>query len=576
MKKIILITLILISVFGFSQTPQKINYQAVARDIAGNIVSTAIGIKFQIYQGSTSGTLVYEETHTATPSSAGIFNVAIGGGSVVSGNFSTISWGTSTYYLKVSIDPNGGTSYATVGTNQLISVPYALFAENTNPPALSVTPSGTANILSVGPNTVAIPVGSAASSPTIIGVAPVSVTPVPAVGTPTAYLIGSSTSTSTAGTTTLQINSPNTISTVTPNNYSISVAPTSITGAGVANVSGSHPNYTVNVPAPSISISSNSLTLTTGTVVSTQTFATGPWIQGSGTVALSTSSDNVVINSSSTLSKLNVGTTPGFVGNDIAISSLGNGSALQIIKAAGTAAVPAVQINNAAATSTAVLWVTNSGGSNAVGIDINISSNNPAMTAKGSGTAAAVYVTNTWSGPAVQGEKLGTSTGNAGMFNNTNSANSADALVSVTQGTGAAVAATAGTLNTSALSLLVNNGHIKSVSVSAPAVSVATNSLGFAATTSITPNSTDVKGVVTIPTNPTGVIVGGYIDISVTFNKPYASGPTVVVSQFDSSRFSYSVLSMNNTFFTVRIYNNTNVNLTVPGGFLRFSYMVIE
>lgn len=572
MRKSLTLILVFLAIGLFSQTPQKINYQAVARDASGNIVTTAIGIKFQIYSGSATGTLVYEETHTATPSSVGVFNVGIGAGTVVTGNFSTIPWGLNTYYLKVSIDPNGGTSYTTVGTNQLISVPYALFAEKTTPPVLSVTPSGTANILAVGPSTVAIPAGSAASSPTIIGVAPISVTPVPAIGTPTAYLIGGTTGTA-VGTTSLQINSPNSISTLAPNNFSITVAPTSITGGGIANVNGTHPNYTVNVPAPTFSVSGNTITLTSGSVVTTQTLS-NIWTQNTGYASLTNAADNVVINSGTTSSKINVGTSVGFVGNDIGIGSAGNGAAIQILKLAGTG--NAIQVNNASTTNTAAVWITNSGGGNAIGLDVNISSNSSAITAKGSGTAAAVYVTNTWSGPAVQGEKLGTSSGSAGVFNNANSGNSADALVAVTQGTGAAVAATAGTLSTSALSLLVNNGHVKSISATAPVVSILSNSLSAAASVSITANSTDVKGVVTIPTNPTGVVVGGYIDINVTFNKPYAVGPTVVVSQFDVTRFSYSVISMNNTFFTVRIYNNTNTSLTAPGGFLKFSYMVIE
>ena len=62
---------------AYSQTPQYINYQAVARDGSGNIITTAIGIKFQIYQGTVGGTLAYEETTTASPSSSGIFTVHI-------------------------------------------------------------------------------------------------------------------------------------------------------------------------------------------------------------------------------------------------------------------------------------------------------------------------------------------------------------------------------------------------------------------------------------------------------------------------------------------------------------------
>ncbi|HRD40792.1 MAG TPA: hypothetical protein PLC65_19340, partial [Bacteroidia bacterium] len=129
MRYYILITFVFISFLVKSQAPQSINYQAIARDAGGNIVTTSIGIKFQIYQGSVGGTLVYEETNTATPSSAGIFNIGIGLGVPVVGNFSTIAWGSGPYFLQVNIDPAGGTSYSTVGSAQLVSVPYALFAE---------------------------------------------------------------------------------------------------------------------------------------------------------------------------------------------------------------------------------------------------------------------------------------------------------------------------------------------------------------------------------------------------------------------------------------------------------------
>ena len=55
---------------------------------------------------------------------------AIGQGSLVSGSFATISWGTSTHYIEVEFDPAGGGSYTSMGTAQLLSVPYALYAEN--------------------------------------------------------------------------------------------------------------------------------------------------------------------------------------------------------------------------------------------------------------------------------------------------------------------------------------------------------------------------------------------------------------------------------------------------------------
>src|ERR1041385_4971885 len=138
MKKITFAILCFLSLSVFSQAPQYLNYQGVARDASGNIISTVIGLKFEILQGGPTGTVVYDETNTSLPSSAGIFTTAIGSGAVISGIFSSINWAAGPYYIRVSIDPSGGTSFTAVGTSQLLSVPYALYAETAgNAPTFS-------------------------------------------------------------------------------------------------------------------------------------------------------------------------------------------------------------------------------------------------------------------------------------------------------------------------------------------------------------------------------------------------------------------------------------------------------
>lgn len=575
MKNSLVILFICIALGGFSQTPQLINYQAVARDGSGNIVTTAIGIKFQIYQGTVGGTLVYEETHTATPSSAGIFTVHIGGGSPVSGTFNTITWGSNAYFLQVSIDPAGGTSYSIVGSHQLVSVPYALFAAKTPAPLMSVTPTGTSNILTVNGSSVNIPSGSAAATPTLIGTPPITVTPQPAIGTPTAYIISTGTATSVT-TSSLQINSPHTITTLAPNNYSIGIAPTNVTGSGIANVTGTYPNYNVSVPAPVLSVSGNTISLTTGSAVTSQTVPPGPWMQTVGSVSLTNANDNVSIGTTVNSAKLNIATPAGFSSNDISVVSNSSVDALQVFKLTGAGA--GVRIFNASSTSTAVASIFSSTG-NAVGLDVNISSNNSGVASQSSGTAAAVFANNTWSGPSVRGTKTATggASGPAGLFDINSTSSSADGLIGSTVGSGAAIHAISGTANTSSVALWLENGHLRSTSVAPPTVSLLLNNLGGGTVTpTITANSTDVKGVVTAQTSVASVPTGNYVDINVTFNKPYTAGPTVVVSQFDQSRMSFSVINMSNTFFTVRMLNNTGAALTIPSNFLRFSYIVIE
>jgi hypothetical protein len=131
--RFIAIFLLVSSFAANGQAPNKFNYQGVARDAAGSpIASTSIGLRLSIHDGSALGATVYQETHLVTTNAFGLYNVAIGGGTVTggSGAFSAISWGTGDKYIQVEIDPSGGSTYVNLGTSQLLSVPYALYAAN--------------------------------------------------------------------------------------------------------------------------------------------------------------------------------------------------------------------------------------------------------------------------------------------------------------------------------------------------------------------------------------------------------------------------------------------------------------
>lgn len=125
------ILLVLLSfAYAAAQVPQAFSYQAIARDSDGELISNQnISVKIGIREGSAAGTIIYEETHSSTTSEIGIFSIKIGNGSVAAGNFSTIDWGASVKYLDVSLDISGGSNYMNVGTIQLLSVPYSLYAE---------------------------------------------------------------------------------------------------------------------------------------------------------------------------------------------------------------------------------------------------------------------------------------------------------------------------------------------------------------------------------------------------------------------------------------------------------------
>lgn len=129
-KQLVLIIFVAVATLLRAQAPSTFSYQAVVRDAAGEVLPNQnTGIKISIISGTPSGIVVYSETHQALTNSFGLINIEVGGGTPVTGTFSGILWGLAPHYIKVEIDPAGGTSYVNTGTSQLLSVPYALYAE---------------------------------------------------------------------------------------------------------------------------------------------------------------------------------------------------------------------------------------------------------------------------------------------------------------------------------------------------------------------------------------------------------------------------------------------------------------
>ncbi len=133
MKKTILLSVIVLScVFSLmaQAPPQAFNYSSVIRGSNGQALpNKVVALQFTILSGSPLGNVEYQETHLDTTDQWGVVNLAIGTGTVQQGNFSSIDWGINTYYLQVELDENGGTNFQMMGTLQLLSVPYALYAE---------------------------------------------------------------------------------------------------------------------------------------------------------------------------------------------------------------------------------------------------------------------------------------------------------------------------------------------------------------------------------------------------------------------------------------------------------------
>lgn len=116
-----------------AQAPQGINFQALAKDGSNQVVSNSnVGLRISILDGSATGAVRYQETHTATTNEKGVFSIVVGQGAVITGQFDTLQWGAATKWIQIEMDAAGGTNYAFMNVQQLMSVPYALYAENSS------------------------------------------------------------------------------------------------------------------------------------------------------------------------------------------------------------------------------------------------------------------------------------------------------------------------------------------------------------------------------------------------------------------------------------------------------------
>ncbi|MEY4331217.1 MAG: hypothetical protein RL609_1965, partial [Bacteroidota bacterium] len=129
MKKIffILFHALLLPFLTFSQAPSAIPYQAVVRNVDGSVMSNAsLMITLMIHDVTATGTVVFEESHTTSSNAQGLININVGSGAASVGSFNAIDWGSSAKFLHVQLDAGNG--LIDMGTQQLMSVPYALHA----------------------------------------------------------------------------------------------------------------------------------------------------------------------------------------------------------------------------------------------------------------------------------------------------------------------------------------------------------------------------------------------------------------------------------------------------------------
>ena len=118
---------LLLSFGVLAQSPFGINYQGVARLSDGApIVNQAVGLRMSITQGP-NGTIEFSEDHRVITNEFGLFALVIGEGQ--SGdNLQDVNWAAGNKWLQIELDPEDDGSFQLVGTQQLMSVPYALFS----------------------------------------------------------------------------------------------------------------------------------------------------------------------------------------------------------------------------------------------------------------------------------------------------------------------------------------------------------------------------------------------------------------------------------------------------------------
>ncbi len=246
-----------------------------------------------------AGTIQYQERHTATTNAQGLFNVQIGAGAVLSGTFANITWADAQQkHLQIELDPTGGTTYTNMGTQQLVSVPFAMYAKEAATATNDNDTSPTNEIQTLGLAGATLSLSNGGGSVTL--------------PTGTTYTAG--TGISLTG---------NAITNTAPDQTVV------IAGGGVTSVSGTYPNFTVTTPTPADNSPTNEIqTLSiAGNTVSLS--------NGGGSVALPAEVDGSVTNEIQALSL--VGTTLSLSHGGGSVTLPGSsGTAWNILGNAGT------------------------------------------------------------------------------------------------------------------------------------------------------------------------------------------------------------------------------------------------
>jgi hypothetical protein len=421
--------LILFTFFSFlsiqtlwAQIPQAFKYQAVARDVNGDIIpNQSIGFRISILQTSPTGSSVYTETHNVASNDFGLVNLEIGAGTTVSGNFSVINWGASSYFIKIEMDASGGNNYLFMGTSQLLSVPYALHALTassvSNSNDMDSDSTNELQTLSLNGNSLSISNGNSVT-----------------LNNGTSYTAGQG----------INING-GTISNSSPDQT------VTLSGTGATTVSGTYPNFTINSidnvndadadannEIQTLTLNGNTLSISNGnsvTLNSGTNYTAGQGININGSTISNSSPDQVVSLTGSGTTTVS-GTYPNFT-----ISSTSSGVTLDQAYDFGGAGLGrtittdagSVQINNFSNTTTALEINSSVANSSAVlanisgiGVGFRAESTNPsnsfsaiqANTNSNNFQNSAIIGNNSGAGYGVTGQITSGGTGSSAVFGN--------------------------------------------------------------------------------------------------------------------------------------------------------------
>jgi hypothetical protein len=130
MKNLITVCFACLQILLFAQAPEGVNYQAVIRNNSGDVLSNNnVGLQISLYETTAGGTLVYQESFQTTTDNFGLVNLVIGQGLNISGSFENVDWSNGPFFIEIAADENGGANYEVIGSQELMSVPYALYAK---------------------------------------------------------------------------------------------------------------------------------------------------------------------------------------------------------------------------------------------------------------------------------------------------------------------------------------------------------------------------------------------------------------------------------------------------------------